>query len=132
MFFLSPSLGARPRPQRVADERGGEGLGSESTLGPKWIQTSRLAIKNSFSLGSEREDFANPGKEGDRQRHPIVTETPEGPATCLSTSSSGPATSRTERVMSPSRRRYRGTSLIRKRPPPGPYSRAMPRALWWP
>ncbi|KAJ1493853.1 hypothetical protein T484DRAFT_2652725 [Baffinella frigidus] len=25
---------------------------------------------------------------------------------------------------------YRGTSLIRKRPPPGPYSRAMPRALW--
>ena len=26
---------------------------------------------------------------------------------------------------------YRGTSLIRKRPPVGPYSRAMPRALWW-
>ena len=25
---------------------------------------------------------------------------------------------------------YRGTSLIRKRPPLGPYSRAMPRALW--
>ena len=26
---------------------------------------------------------------------------------------------------------YRGTSLIRKRPPLGPYNRAMPRALWW-
>ena len=27
---------------------------------------------------------------------------------------------------------YRGTSLIRKRAPLGPYSRTMPRALWWP
>jgi len=27
---------------------------------------------------------------------------------------------------------YRGTSLIRNRPPPGPYCRIMPRALWWP
>ena len=26
---------------------------------------------------------------------------------------------------------YRGTSLIRNRAPPGPYSRTMPRALWW-
>ena len=26
---------------------------------------------------------------------------------------------------------YRGTSLIRKRPSPGPYSSPMPRALWW-
>ena len=26
---------------------------------------------------------------------------------------------------------YRNTSLIRKRPPLGPYSRHMPRALWW-
>jgi hypothetical protein len=26
---------------------------------------------------------------------------------------------------------YRGTSLIRKRPPLGPCSRHMPRALWW-
>ena len=26
---------------------------------------------------------------------------------------------------------YRGTSLIRNRPIPGPYSRPMPRALWW-
>ena len=26
---------------------------------------------------------------------------------------------------------YRGTSPIRKRPPLGPYSRAMPRGLWW-
>ena len=26
---------------------------------------------------------------------------------------------------------YRGTSLIRKRPPLGPYSSPMPRALWW-
>ena len=26
---------------------------------------------------------------------------------------------------------YRGTSLIRNRPPLGPYSRTMPRALWW-
>ena len=25
----------------------------------------------------------------------------------------------------------RGTSPIRKRLPPGPYSRPMPRALWW-
>jgi len=25
---------------------------------------------------------------------------------------------------------YRGTSLIRNRAPPGPYSRTMPRALW--
>ena len=29
------------------------------------------------------------------------------------------------------RRVYRGTSLIRKHPFLGPYSRAMPRALWW-
>ena len=28
-------------------------------------------------------------------------------------------------------RRYRGTSLMKKRPPLGPYRRAMPRALWW-
>ena len=27
---------------------------------------------------------------------------------------------------------YRGTSLIRKRHPLGPYGRPMPRALWWP
>ena len=27
--------------------------------------------------------------------------------------------------------KYRGTSLIRKRLPLGPYSRPMPRALWW-
>ena len=27
--------------------------------------------------------------------------------------------------------RYRGTSLIRKHVPVGPYSRTMPRALWW-
>jgi len=26
---------------------------------------------------------------------------------------------------------YRGTSSIKKRPPVGPYSRAMSRALWW-
>ena len=26
---------------------------------------------------------------------------------------------------------YRGTSLIRNSPPLGPYSRPMPRALWW-
>ena len=26
---------------------------------------------------------------------------------------------------------YRGTSLIRKRPPLRPYSRPMPRAPWW-
>jgi len=26
---------------------------------------------------------------------------------------------------------YRGASVIRKRPPLGPYSRPMPRALWW-
>ena len=26
---------------------------------------------------------------------------------------------------------YRGTSLTRKRAPPGPYSRTVPRALWW-
>ena len=26
---------------------------------------------------------------------------------------------------------YRGTSLIRNSPPLGPYSRYMPRALWW-
>jgi len=26
---------------------------------------------------------------------------------------------------------YRGTSLIRNNPPVGPYSRPMPRALWW-
>ena len=26
---------------------------------------------------------------------------------------------------------YRGTSLMRKRPPLGPYMRAIPRALWW-
>ena len=26
---------------------------------------------------------------------------------------------------------YRGTSLIRNRPPLEPYSRTMPRALWW-
>jgi len=26
---------------------------------------------------------------------------------------------------------YRGASLIRNRPPLGPYSRDMPRALWW-
>ncbi|KAJ1489504.1 hypothetical protein T484DRAFT_3480205 [Baffinella frigidus] len=26
---------------------------------------------------------------------------------------------------------YRGTSLIRKQPPPGPYSRSMPRTQWW-
>ena len=26
---------------------------------------------------------------------------------------------------------YRGTSLIRNCPPLGPYSRTMPRALWW-
>ena len=26
---------------------------------------------------------------------------------------------------------YRGTSLIRKRLPLGPYRRPMPRALWW-
>ena len=29
-------------------------------------------------------------------------------------------------------RGYRGTSLIRNRVPLGPYSRTMPRALWWP
>ena len=28
-------------------------------------------------------------------------------------------------------RLYRGTSLIRNHPPLGPYSRPMPRALWW-
>jgi hypothetical protein len=27
---------------------------------------------------------------------------------------------------------YRGTSLTRNRAPLGPYSRHMPRALWWP
>ena len=27
---------------------------------------------------------------------------------------------------------YGGTSLIRNRRPLGPYSRTMPRALWWP
>ena len=27
---------------------------------------------------------------------------------------------------------YRGTSLIRNSPFVGPYSRTMPRALWWP
>ena len=27
---------------------------------------------------------------------------------------------------------YRGTSLIRNSTQPGPYSRTMPRALWWP
>jgi len=26
---------------------------------------------------------------------------------------------------------YRGTSLIRNNAPLGPYSRTMPRALWW-
>ena len=26
---------------------------------------------------------------------------------------------------------FRGTSLIRDSPPPGPYSRPMPGALWW-
>ena len=26
---------------------------------------------------------------------------------------------------------YRGTSLIRNRRPLGPYSRTMPRAIWW-
>jgi len=26
---------------------------------------------------------------------------------------------------------YRGTSLIRNSAPLGPYSRTMPRALWW-
>ena len=26
---------------------------------------------------------------------------------------------------------YRGTSLIRNSDPAGPYSRNMPRALWW-
>jgi len=26
---------------------------------------------------------------------------------------------------------YRGTSLIEKRPPLGPYRRPMPRVLWW-
>ena len=26
---------------------------------------------------------------------------------------------------------YRGTSLIRNRVPLGPYSRTMPRLLWW-
>ena len=26
---------------------------------------------------------------------------------------------------------YRGTSLIRNSPPLGPYSRPMPRNLWW-
>ena len=26
---------------------------------------------------------------------------------------------------------YRGTSLIRNTPPPGPFSRTKPRALWW-
>ena len=26
---------------------------------------------------------------------------------------------------------YRGTSLIKTSAPPGPYSRTMPRALWW-
>ena len=30
------------------------------------------------------------------------------------------------------RDRYRGTLLIRNRPPLGPYGRTMPRALWWP
>ena len=29
------------------------------------------------------------------------------------------------------RAQYRGTSLIRKRPPLGPYSRPVPRSLWW-
>ena len=27
--------------------------------------------------------------------------------------------------------KYRGTSLIRKRRPLGPYNSPMPRALWW-
>ena len=27
---------------------------------------------------------------------------------------------------------YRGTSLIRKRLPIGPYTRTMPRNIWWP
>ena len=26
---------------------------------------------------------------------------------------------------------YRGTSLMRKRPPLGPYTRTMPRDIWW-
>jgi len=29
-------------------------------------------------------------------------------------------------------RAYRGTSLVRNRHPVGPYSRTMPRLLWWP
>ena len=36
-----------------------------------------------------------------------------------------------ERMRLPEKNIYRGTSLIRNSNPLGPYSRVMPRALWW-
>ena len=38
---------------------------------------------------------------------------------------------KTERSILPEGLGYRGTSLIRNSAPVGPYSRTMPRALWW-
>ena len=47
-----------------------------------------------------------------RRNHPVSLQKP-------------PAGHRNYQILS-----YRGTSLIRKRPPLGPYSRTMPRNIW--
>ena len=47
------------------------------------------------------------------------------------TSKVGSFSTQTRTYVTPNVFEYRGTSLIRKRHPVGPYSRVMPRALWW-
>ena len=55
-----------------------------------------------------------------------------GDTTCTCTSSlTGPLQRCTRFVPNLTCAVFRGTSLIRNCPPLGPYSRTMPRALWW-
>ena len=85
----------------------------------KWIRTSRLSIHNSLSKavrgGTRSEDAAS--------------------SKAFESSRSGPPGRNQHPVSSPpsalhSYKTYRGTSLIRKRPPLVPYSRNTSRALW--
>ena len=76
----------------------------------KWIRTSRLSIKNSLSLV---------GRDLCQERVKAADLVPQVLATLL------------EALLCLVLLLYRGTSLTRKRPCLGPYSRPVPRSLCW-
>ena len=84
----------------------------------EWIRTSRLTMKNSLSVPVllESGPIAHHGRGELRvgKEPPRMCETTEGGTS--------------PRI---GEQPYRGTSLIRNSAPLGPYSRTMPRALWW-